>query len=171
MKVDKYVLTCFCIRFQAHFENSINLCTITNQVGQFVKQFVCVFQYPMELSILAVMQNLYQNGAINSQLLVHHHSKFRNFTRIKENNAIGGGGSTAKTVLKDTPAKFQASLCKMQNMPQVGGSLKKPQNCLHCKSNNTRGHHHKKLRIWPSLEICKTPVENRNIVTITVMQW
>ena len=66
----------------------------------------------MELSILAVMQNLYQNGAINSQLLVHHHSKFRNFTRIKENNAIGGGGSTAKTVLKNTPAKFQASLLR-----------------------------------------------------------
>ena len=40
-------------------------------------------------------------------------------------------GSTAKTVLKDTPAKFKASL--LQNMPQVGGSLK---NCkIACIAN------------------------------------
>ena len=123
----------------------------------------------MELSILAVMQNLYQNGAINSQLLVHHHSKFRNFTRIKENNAIGGGGSTAKTVLKNTPAKFQASLCKMQNMPLVGGSQKNFK--IACIANPTTpegitikslGFDH--LEIW---EVCRTPVKNRNIVTIT----
>ena len=54
------------------------------------------FQYPMELSILVVMQICIKMGPINSQLLVYHHSKkkqWKYFYTKKETNCGNSGNN------------------------------------------------------------------------------